>query len=109
MGTVEESAAERFFDAIFEFFGELARLGETWGDPWGLLLPIGVALFVALVLFRGLKSVTSSLEAPTWGWLTVVIVVGALLAIAALNADRLAGDTEGTNDGGSPETTVQGG
>ena len=108
-GAARDGAAEQFFDGIYGFFEALVRLGETWGDPWPLVLPVGVAAFVLLILIRGLQSVTGSFERGTWSYVVAFIVIGVLLLAAALNADRLDGEVEDSDDGVDPATTVAGG
>ena len=109
-GATEDGTAEKFFDSIYEMFRGLVRYAdETWGSPWQIILPIGLAALVALILLRGIKSVVSSFEDGAYGYVVAVVLVLVLAVAAALNADRLVGDGGDTDDGEIPPTSIAGG
>lgn len=110
-GATEDGTAERFFGSIYEMLRGLVRYAdETWGSPWQVLLPVGLAALVALILLRGIKSVVSSFEGGASGYVVAVVLVVVLAVAAALNADRLVGDVQDTDDGGEiPPTSIAGG
>ncbi len=109
-GAGEGGTAEKFFDSIYEMVRGLVRYAdETWGSPWQILLPIGLAALVALILLRGIKSVVSSFEKGAYGYVVAVLLVVVLAVAAALNADRLIGNDEDTDDGEIPPTSIAGG
>ncbi|MEO1063371.1 MAG: hypothetical protein AAFZ07_18295 [Actinomycetota bacterium] len=104
-----EDDGNAFFDAIIDFFRATVEVGESWGDPWGVVFPLAVVLFFAVLLIGGLQSVAGSLDKQVRPWFGLVIILIAVLVFAALNSERLSADDSDPDPGVVPATTAPGG
>jgi len=50
------------FDHIFGFFRSASELGATWGEPWGLLFPVLILVFLSFVVVGGFRYTTEILQ-----------------------------------------------
>lgn len=91
---MDDDGGNEFFGPIFDFFAAAARMGESWGEPWGLLFPAALALFLAIWVFGGLRYAAEKVQEDLVKWIGVTLAVIAVLIVAALNRERLQFDND---------------
>lgn len=66
--------------------------GEEWGSWWPYVLPAALALFLVMVVFGGVRYATEIIQASFRQWWIFAVFIIIVLAVVAVNRDRLAAD-----------------
>lgn len=85
----------RLFQAIFDIFEDISLLGDEWGEPWGTLLPVFVALGTALAVVGGVRYVFWHMQEKIKPFFFVaLLIVGAVSYVAIRDTDLANDPTE---------------
>ena len=78
-----------FFDSLVGIVRDFAEIGERWGEPFDVLVPVLVAAIVALAFFNGIGWVFGlAVDKVKPVFVIALVVLGLLLLAAITRADE---------------------